>query len=122
MRHSRITIRPDQMAGVPCIRGLPIPVSRVVELVADGVPAQKILVDYPDLELEDIPAALHFAADALRQAQPWNQLVNGQSPSGQPSSRRTHSEQLGELVGSVADLPTDMAANHDHYLHGAPKQ
>jgi hypothetical protein len=38
------------------------------------------------------------------------------------TSRRTLAEQLGDLIGSMPDLPTDMAAQHDHYLHGAPKR
>lgn len=37
-------------------------------------------------------------------------------------SRKTLAEQLGDLVGSVPDLAPDMAAQHDHYLHGAPKR
>jgi hypothetical protein len=37
-------------------------------------------------------------------------------------TKKTLAEQLGDLVGSVTDLPTDMARQHDHYLHGAPKQ
>ena len=36
--------------------------------------------------------------------------------------RKTLAEQLGDLVGSVSDLPPDMAQQHDHYLHGAPKR
>ncbi len=36
--------------------------------------------------------------------------------------RRTLAEQLGDLIGSVPDLPPDMAEQHDHYLHGAPKR
>jgi hypothetical protein len=36
--------------------------------------------------------------------------------------RKTLAEQLGDLIGSVPELPTDMAAQHDHYLHGAPKR
>jgi hypothetical protein len=39
-----------------------------------------------------------------------------------PSPRKTLADQLGDLVGSVPDLPTDMARQHDHYLHGAPKR
>jgi hypothetical protein len=35
---------------------------------------------------------------------------------------RTLAEQLGDLIGSVSDLPPDMAQHHDHYLHGAPKR
>jgi hypothetical protein len=36
-----------------------------------------------------------------------------------PATRKTLAEQLGDLIGSVPDLPSDMAAQHDHYLHGA---
>jgi hypothetical protein len=39
-----------------------------------------------------------------------------------PPPRRTLAEQLGDLIGSVPDLPPDMARQHDHYLHGAPKR
>jgi hypothetical protein len=39
-----------------------------------------------------------------------------------PQERKTLAEQLGDLVGSVPDLPSDMAEQHDHYLHGAPKR
>lgn len=67
MVHERITIRADQLAGVPCIRGLRIPVSRVVAMVANGLSAEKILQDYPDLEAADIPAALKYPADWPRQ-------------------------------------------------------
>lgn len=67
MAHERITIRADQMAGVPCIRGLRIPVSRVVAMVANGWTVEKILQDYPDLEEADIPAALKYAAEALQE-------------------------------------------------------
>jgi len=38
------------------------------------------------------------------------------------SPGKTLAEQLGDLVGSVPDLPSDMAGQHDHYLHGAPKR
>ena len=38
------------------------------------------------------------------------------------ATRKTLAEQLGDLIGSVPDLPTDMAHQHDHYLHGAPKR
>ena len=39
-----------------------------------------------------------------------------------PPPRKTLAEQLGDLIGSVPDLPADMAQQHDHYLHGAPKR
>ena len=67
MEFRRVTIRPDQMGGAACIRRLRIPVSIVVELVADGRSAEEILALYPNLEAEDIPEALHFAAEAVRE-------------------------------------------------------
>jgi uncharacterized protein (DUF433 family) len=65
MKYTRITIDPAQMAGVPCIRHLRIPVSTVVGMVAEGMTFDEILADYPDLEAEDIREALHYAADAV---------------------------------------------------------
>ncbi len=59
---SRITVDPARMGGVPCIRNLRIPVASVVGAVADGMAGDEILAAYPDLEPEDIRAALRFAA------------------------------------------------------------
>jgi uncharacterized protein (DUF433 family) len=67
MTFDRITVRAEQMGGVPCIRGLRIPVATVVGMVADGMSSEEILVAYPDLEPEDIEQALRFAADAVRE-------------------------------------------------------
>ena len=67
MPFTRITVRPDQMGGVPCIRGLRIPVATVVDMVADGMPRDEILAAYPDLEAADIEEALHYAAEAVRE-------------------------------------------------------
>jgi uncharacterized protein (DUF433 family) len=67
MKFARITVKPDQIGGVPCIRGLRIPVATVVGMVADGMDQKDILKAYPDLEDEDIQEALHFAAEALRE-------------------------------------------------------
>ena len=58
---------PNQMGGVPCIRGLRIPVATVVDMVADGMTDNEILNAYPDLEEEDIREALHYAAEAVRE-------------------------------------------------------
>lgn len=63
MEFHRITIDSRQMGGVPCIRGLRIPVSTVVGMVADGMTVDEILTAFPDLEREDIPEALHFSVD-----------------------------------------------------------
>ena len=67
MKFTRITINPRQMGGVPCIRGLRIPVATVVGMVADGMTETEILSAYPDLEREDLAEALRYAADALRE-------------------------------------------------------
>ena len=58
----RITINPNQMDGVPCIRGLRIPVATVLRMLAGGMTEREILADYPDLETEDIRECLRFAA------------------------------------------------------------
>lgn len=67
MKFARITVDPAQMGGVPCIRGLRIPVATVVGIVADGMSTAEILDAYPDLESEDIREALVFAAEAVRE-------------------------------------------------------
>lgn len=64
---TRITVDPNQMGGMPCIRGLRIPVATVVGVVAEGMTEQEILDAYPDLEREDIREALRFAAEAVRE-------------------------------------------------------
>jgi uncharacterized protein (DUF433 family) len=63
----RITINPDVMGGLPCIRGMRMPVATVVGMVADGMPVAEILDDFPDLEAEDIAEALRYAAAAVRE-------------------------------------------------------
>lgn len=67
MAFDRITINPDQMSGVPCIRGLRIPVATVVDMVADGMANDEILDAYPDLEAPDITEAMRYAAEAARE-------------------------------------------------------
>ena len=67
MRFARVTVNPDQMAGIPCIRGLRIPVATVVGMVADRMTEAEILAAYPDLQLEDIAEALRYAAEAVRE-------------------------------------------------------
>ena len=62
---ARITVNPRQMGGVPCIRGLRIPVATLVGMVADGMSADEIVAELPPLELEDVAAALRFAADVV---------------------------------------------------------
>ena len=55
------------MGGVPCIRGLRIPVATIVGMVAEGMKTEEILEDYPDLEPEDIREALLYAAEAVKE-------------------------------------------------------
>ena len=69
MRFDRITVNPVQMGGVPCVRGLRIPVATVVGLVAQGMTEARIVAEYPDLEVEDIREALAFAAAAVDERQ-----------------------------------------------------
>lgn len=58
---SRITQNPGQCGGRPCIRGMRIRVSDILEMLALNVSAAEILEDFPDLEREDIQACLLFA-------------------------------------------------------------
>ncbi len=67
MSFTRITVRPDQMGGVPCVRGLRIPVATVVGMVADGMSESEIVAAYPDLEAEDVREAIRYAAEAVRE-------------------------------------------------------
>jgi uncharacterized protein (DUF433 family) len=69
MTFQRITIKSDQMDGLPCIRGLRIPVTTIVDMVASGMAIGQILEAYPDLEIEDVHEALQFAAAAVRERQ-----------------------------------------------------
>ena len=67
MMFARITVDPNQMGGVPCIRSLRIPVATVVGMVAEGMSTAEILEAYPDLTKEDIREALQFAAETVRE-------------------------------------------------------
>ena len=58
----RITIEPGKMGGKPCVRGMRVPVSLVVNLVANGMTDDEILAAYPYLEKEDIRQCLLYAA------------------------------------------------------------
>ena len=64
---TRITVDPNQMGGLPCIRGLRIPVATVVGMVGEGLAEAAILDAYPDLEVEDVREALLYAAEAVRE-------------------------------------------------------
>jgi len=63
----RITTDPEKMGGVPCIRGMRMPVATVVGMVAEGMSEEEILSDFPYLEKEDIKQALRFAVATLQE-------------------------------------------------------
>lgn len=67
MGFERITTDPEVMGGLPCIRGLRMPVATVVAMVADGMTTNEILAEHPDLTPEDIHEALLYAAEAVRE-------------------------------------------------------
>ncbi len=64
---SRITINPEQCGGKPCIRGLRIRVSDVLDLLFYGLNETEILEELPDLEKKDIQACLAFVSEKLKQ-------------------------------------------------------
>ena len=65
----RITQRPGQCGGRPCVRGMRIRVVDILEMLAGGVSEQEILKDFPDLEPDDIRASLLYAAKRVGHAQ-----------------------------------------------------
>ncbi|MDN5864019.1 MAG: DUF433 domain-containing protein [Gammaproteobacteria bacterium] len=67
MKFTRITVNAAQMGGVPCIRGMRVPVATVVGMIADGMAEAEILENYPDLEPDDIHEAMRYAAEAVRE-------------------------------------------------------
>ena len=67
MQFERITIDPEQMGGLPCIRGLRIPVTTILGQLAARRTSEEILADFPDLEEADIYAALQFGAAAVQE-------------------------------------------------------
>jgi uncharacterized protein (DUF433 family) len=66
-KFDRITFKPEIMAGQACIRGMRIPVSLIVNLIAHGKQASEVLEEYPDLEPEDIQQALEYADWLIRE-------------------------------------------------------
>jgi uncharacterized protein (DUF433 family) len=63
----RITVNPEIMTGLPCIRGMRIPASTILGLLASGSAEEEILADYPDLEPDDIRACMAYAAWLTRE-------------------------------------------------------
>jgi uncharacterized protein (DUF433 family) len=72
----RITVNPNQMGGVPCVRGIRIPVATVLRMLAGGMTESEILADYPDLRIEDIRECLRFAAvSAMERELPLSRIA-----------------------------------------------
>lgn len=67
MTFERITVDAAVMGGMPCVRGLRIPVASVVAMIADGMSVAEIVDELPDLVSEDVAEALRYAAQALRE-------------------------------------------------------
>lgn len=65
----RITVNPKVMVGKPTIRGLRITVEQILKALANGVPTQELLEDYPELEPEDIQAVLLYASELVSEEQ-----------------------------------------------------
>ena len=60
-----ITIEPGKRSGQPCVRGMRITVRDVLEYLAGGMSVQELLVDFPELTIEDVRACLAYAASQL---------------------------------------------------------
>jgi uncharacterized protein (DUF433 family) len=60
--NARITVNPEQCGGRPCVRGMRIRVSDVLDLLASGLNLEQVLEEVPDLEPEDVAACLRFAS------------------------------------------------------------
>lgn len=67
MAFERITIDQHMMGGMPCIRGLRIPVATIVAMIADSMTADEVVAELPDLATEDVAEALRYAAEAMRE-------------------------------------------------------
>ena len=61
----RITVDPGQCGGGPCIRGMRIRVTDILDLLANGLTSNQVLEELPDLEPEDVRACLRFASQRL---------------------------------------------------------
>jgi uncharacterized protein (DUF433 family) len=67
MKHERITVNPAVMVGKPCIRGTRIPVEQLLRELSGGMSFEEVLDAHPRLTVEDIYAAIDYAADVVRQ-------------------------------------------------------
>jgi uncharacterized protein (DUF433 family) len=88
---NRITFNPNQMGGQACIRGLRIPVATVVRCVAGGMTNAEILDAYPDLEADDLRAALQYAASLTEDRVPPARRTAYNTPCPNEQDRRAWS-------------------------------
>ena len=68
----RITINPDVMVGKPTIRGMRITVEQILNSLASNISVKDLMEDYPELELDDIKAALLYAAKLVEEEKVYN--------------------------------------------------
>jgi len=73
---SRITVHPDVMVGKPTIRGLRITVEQIIKALANDVQIEQLLEDYPELEKEDIRAALLYASKLVDEERVFSIAAN----------------------------------------------
>jgi uncharacterized protein (DUF433 family) len=66
---NRITVNPAQMGGVPCIRGMRIPVATVAGLIADGFSTADVLRELPYLDAEDVKAVLEHVSHSANNSE-----------------------------------------------------
>jgi len=90
----RITVDPEQCGGRPCIRGMRIRVSDVLDLLANGLTVAQILEEMPDLESEDIQASLRFASQPVDKWPPGFVEILGAEPD---PIQRPRQRTLGKL-------------------------
>ncbi|MEW5694302.1 MAG: DUF433 domain-containing protein [Candidatus Hydrogenedentota bacterium] len=65
-KYKRISIDPQKMGGVPCIRNLRMPIATLIAMLADGYSIKDILNEHPELEKDDIFEALRYASEVMR--------------------------------------------------------
>lgn len=100
----RITLNPKQCGGKPCIRGMRIRVSDVLDLFATELSAEQILEEMPDLEADDLKAAFLYAAQKVN-------LVADESLSDESDRKNALLTQLASIEAVVWSPQTDQAGN-----------
>lgn len=101
MARERITVDPNRMHGVPCIRDTRVTVSAVLNQLGAGASIEELLADYPYLERDDIFAALEYAGPAVPERELL--LVSGLSDIGARAHRIAESPE-GELIDDEASI------------------